>query len=87
MKRLLGCLALISPIGALPGSAQEFSVSTEGVVGSNGSIHMPKGEFRTSWPMLGSWTILDEGEATGQHVVYTQRGGLAKTIRSRCSWE
>ncbi len=48
---------------------------------------MPKGEFRTSWPMLGSWTILDEGEATGQHVVYTQRGGLAKTIRSRCSWE
>jgi len=74
VRRLLGCLALIGPIGALPGLAQEFTQTTNGVVGSNGSIRMPMGEFRASWQMLGSWTILDEGEATGQHVVYTQQG-------------
>ncbi|WP_299669777.1 cytochrome P460 family protein [uncultured Ruegeria sp.] len=72
--RLVKCLALICPIGAVPGLAQEFPVPTYGVVGPEGSIHMPDGEFRATWPVLGTWTILDEGEVTGQHVVYTQPG-------------
>jgi hypothetical protein len=74
MKSAAGCLALIGLIGASPGLAQDFSVPTYGVVGPNGSIHMPDTNFRASWPTLGSWTILGDGEATGQHVVYTQPG-------------
>ena len=67
-------IGVIALIGALPASAQEFSMSTHGVVGPEGSIHMPKGEFRATWPVLGTWALLDEGEITGQHVVYTQPG-------------
>lgn len=50
--------ALIS-LSAGAASSQDFDVDPAGAVSASGDIHLPQVEFRSTWPVLGSWTILD----------------------------
>ena len=60
--------------------AGEFATRTHGAVTGNGDIHVPDADFRQSWPVLGSWTVLGQEDSDGlmagggMHVVYTQPG-------------
>ncbi|TLP69076.1 hypothetical protein FEE96_01960 [Parasedimentitalea maritima] len=65
--------ALIS-LSAGAASSQDFDVDPAGAVSASGDIHLPQVEFLRTWPVLGSWTILDGEEAGGFHTVYTQPG-------------
>lgn len=58
-------------------------MSTNGAVGPDGAIQMPNANIRADWSMLGAWTILEDGEAVGQHVVYTQPGVIQYYLENK----
>ena len=81
MKTLNALLGLAVVVAAATVSANGGDYSTEKVwqemVGKDGSIHMPKADFRRDWAVLGTWALTgDDGKVTGQHVVYSQRSTI-----------
>lgn len=83
MKSVFGGFALAGLIAVSPALSQEFTMPTYGVVGPNGEISMPDDNIRANWSMLGAWTILEDGEAAGQHVVYTQPGVIQYYLENK----
>ena len=58
-----------------------FSETFETIVSKDGSMSLPKVDFRADWTMLGAWSIDGEEGAEGMHVVYTQPN-VAKVFRN-----